>query len=193
MDWLDQHSGTVTAFASVALALITVGYVLLTRSLAVSSARLLRETAEANDLARQANLLALTAIDAQTAERVRRQASRFSAWPSGQGVENGVTFGLVAFRNLSSEPFFECTFTLSFELRGSSHSQTQPIIRPELVDELRIPIGAAAALADTPLLRFEFTDNAGRRWSREPRGELTQIGDPAPRDANPKPQVAADV
>jgi hypothetical protein len=53
LTWLDNHSGTVTAIATVVLAVFTVGYVILTQKMVKATRALAKETQKDRDIAHQ--------------------------------------------------------------------------------------------------------------------------------------------
>jgi hypothetical protein len=179
--WLDQHSGSVTALATIVLALITGIYVRLTRSLAnaneslaTSSQKVLVETQRANELTRDANDLTRRTIDMQTEELRRRQASQVTTWVQpGHLTAGGNTFLRMPFSNASSEPVFNCWFTAF--INGAQFHQHLPMLGPGGIGDMDVPVSAPPGPPDVITWAFTFSDNAGVRWRRTSEGEMTEV------------------
>ena len=138
--------------------------------------------AEANKHAREANELTRIAVQDQLDERIRRQASLVSAWISRRVASTVATTYVVAYRNASHQPVTQCHFMITHAIRGDLHDKTLELVPPDTTSgELALDMGAPPSLEDRPLLTLEFTDAGGRRWRREPVGDLRLVGAPAVR------------
>lgn len=175
--WLDTHSGAVTALATVALVIVTTVYVRLTARLAHDSETLLVETRNANEIARQANELTRATIQRELSDRLQEQARLFTAWaPGGYNSGPDGVYASVYFRNISNEPIYDASFTLTYPRMAPARSQTIPTVEPAMTSTAStlVPLERLPDDQDPPKVDARFTDSAGRTWQRDATGTLNR-------------------
>jgi hypothetical protein len=121
-------------------------------------------------------------------EQRRKQAARVTAW-FGTGETPMGFFQGARVRNASAEPVYEVRvfFHLLHETDGRGHvpvgqggppRETTPVLPPGEDRFVPIPAKVEAMFGNIPVndrtctVSIEFTDAAGNRWERDPRGAL---------------------
>jgi hypothetical protein len=138
-------------------------------------------------------LVAALVYRRQQADRHREHAAQISVWRAWIGTKATSLSGKrpavvptsagARLRNSSKEPVYAVIVFFTDEL-GNSLTATRPIdvlppeytadiTSPEIVEALRV---AGLAGSDAYAVGVSFLDRAGVRWSRDYRGQLTEMG-----------------
>jgi len=64
---------------------------------------------------------------------------------------------------------------MTLEIRRGDHEEHRPVLPPDRGGDRHFNVAASPRTDDRPLFTVEFTDAAGKRWRREPTGELNMV------------------
>jgi hypothetical protein len=125
----------------------------------------------------------------ELADRLRSQAARVTAWfDVAPGPHNNFNTRGAIIRNASNQPIFDVSAFFYQVREATPGSPWEPVDRSPAEKPIRVfppesdrHVGASTVIQDAGargiaeyVVSIEFTDAAGNRWERDPRGALNQ-------------------